>query len=136
MALVVDTCLLIDLAEEDPAFCRVSAQLLDRQRSDGLVLCPISYIELAPVFESDASGLQEFLGKLGVHWPEDWTAADTQAAFEAWNRYVKQKRQGSVPKQPIADILIGAYAMLFQGLLTRNGADFSKLFPALKVVEP
>lgn len=51
MAWVVDTCLLIDVLEDDPEFGRSSARLLDDHAADGLVLCPISYVELAPAFE-------------------------------------------------------------------------------------
>ena len=67
--------------------------------------------------------------------PVEWTIADPDAAFAAWQRYVKQKRQRVIQKHPIADILIGAFALRFQGLLTRNGSEFRKLVPALTVVE-
>ena len=49
---------------------------------------------------------------------------------------MKQKRQGTLPKHPIADILIGAFALRFQGILTRNSADFRKLIPTLTLAEP
>ncbi|MBM3833051.1 MAG: hypothetical protein FJ403_07220 [Verrucomicrobia bacterium] len=67
MAWAVDTCLLIDIAESDPQFGVSSAQLLDRQRSDGLVICPVSYIELAPVFQTDEAARDEFLYNLELH---------------------------------------------------------------------
>jgi predicted nucleic acid-binding protein len=69
-------------------------------------------------------------------WPEAWASADTQAAFIAWNRYVAGKRQGIITRRPIADVLIGAFAMRFQGLLTRNSSDFRQLFPSLPILEP
>lgn len=50
MAWVVDTCLLIDVAEADAAFGLASAGLLDRKRADALKICPATYVELAPVF--------------------------------------------------------------------------------------
>ncbi|MBM3839767.1 MAG: type II toxin-antitoxin system VapC family toxin [Verrucomicrobia bacterium] len=53
----------------------------------------------------------------------------------ACHNYVKQKRQGAILKHPIADILIGAFALRFQGLLTRNGREFRRLVPSLTVVE-
>ncbi len=40
MPWVVDTCLLIDIADADPAFAAVSAALLDDKRTDGLVFFP------------------------------------------------------------------------------------------------
>jgi hypothetical protein len=53
VAWVVDTCLLIDVAVADPTFGNASARLLDARQAAGLVLCPVTYIELAPVFAGD-----------------------------------------------------------------------------------
>jgi hypothetical protein len=36
----------------------------------------------------------------------------------------------------MADILIGAYAIRFDGLLTRNRPDFAGLHEALTILEP
>lgn len=47
MGWVIDTCLLIDIAEPDPVFGIPSAILLDSTRGSGLVVCPVSYVELA-----------------------------------------------------------------------------------------
>ena len=134
MAWVVDSCLLIDIAENDPTFGRKSASLLDSKFSDGLILCPISYIELSPVFEGQTRLQEEFLKNLGIHWLEPWLWQDTKMAYDTWHHYVLQKRLGKVTKRPIADILIGSFAVRFQGLLTRNEHDFNKTFPKLKLV--
>ena len=120
MAWVVDTCLLIDLAIDDPKFFAPSANLLETKQPEGLVVCPISIIELSPVFGGQLPAVEEFLERLNIPWPESWTVADTQTAFGAWNDYVAGKRQGNITKRPIADVLIGAFAMRFQGLLTGN----------------
>ena len=136
MAWVVDTCLLLDVAVDDPQFFSVSARLLDGKQSEGLVVCPVSVVEIAPVFAGQMPAVTEFLERLTIPWPETWTQADTQAAFTAWNNYVVGKRQGRIAKRPIADVLIGAFASRFQGLLTRNPSDFRQLFPALPIIEP
>jgi hypothetical protein len=136
MAWVVDTCLLIDVAEADPAFGVSSARLLEAKRPAGLTVCPATYVELAPVFNGDAVAQNEFLFNLGVVWPESWTLADTEEAHRAWHRYVAARRTGSVPKRPLADILIGAFAARFDGILTRNEVDFRRVFPALPIVVP
>jgi hypothetical protein len=88
MSWVVDTCLLIDVAEADACFGAASAELIDSKRLEGLTICPVSYVELAPVFNGDAAAQNQFLFHLGAAWPEEWTAADTLAAHEAWGRYV------------------------------------------------
>ena len=136
MAWVVDTCLLIDVAEADPRFGIASAQLLDRQRSAGLVICPVIDVELAPVFHADELLQHQFLRDMAVSHRESWTAADTRAARQAWHRYVNRRRSAHTPKRPLADVLIGAFALRFDGLLTRNEADFRQLFPSLKVLTP
>ena len=41
-----------------------------------------------------------------------------------------------VAKRPIADVLIGAYAMEKGGLVTRNEADFTTLYPNLTIFNP
>jgi hypothetical protein len=86
MAWVVDTCLLIDVAEADPSFGILSAKVIDWKRPDGLTICPVTYAELAPVFNGNQTAQNEFLFNLAVTWPEGWTLADTLAAHDAWHR--------------------------------------------------
>ena len=136
MAWVVDSCLLIDIAEADPTFGVASARLLDSKRGEALAICPATYIELSPVFNGDHTAQREFLFNLGVTWPEPWTLADTEEAHRAWNRYVTNRRTAKVPKRPLADILIGAFASRFDGILTRNESDFRATFPTLGIIAP
>jgi hypothetical protein len=53
MTWVVDTCVVLDVLEGDPEFGLASARLIDNLASEGLSLCPVSYIELAPAFSGD-----------------------------------------------------------------------------------
>lgn len=57
-------------------------------------------------------------------------------AHKAWFEYVTRKRSGEVGKRPVADVLIGAYAMQKGGLISRNEKDFRSLFPALEIFNP
>ena len=50
MTWVVDTCVVLDVLEGDPEFGLASARLIDKLAGEGLSLCPVSYIELAPAF--------------------------------------------------------------------------------------
>jgi predicted nucleic acid-binding protein len=133
---VVDTCILIDIAEGDPQFSRRSARLLDRRRGAGLLIAPVSYIELAPRFQGVETVQNEFLEAIGVHWNEPWIWPDTLAAHRAWADYILRRRGGQDRKRPIADILIGAFASRFDGLMTRNEKDFQLLFPELRIDKP
>jgi len=53
-----------------------------------------------------------------------------------WQRYVAARRATKAPKRPLADILIGAFASRFDGILTRNESDFSQVFPSLTITAP
>lgn len=128
MAWVVDTCMLIDVLEDDPEFGQSSAFTLDAHLEEGLVVCPVTYAELSPAFQGDRSLQDEFLGGIGVDYRESWVWEDTLRAHEAWNFFIQRKRSGKLPKRPLADILIGAFAVRHQGLITRNPTDFAPVF--------
>ena len=136
MPWVVDTCLVIDVAENDPQFGEGSARLLDQRRSAGLLVAPVSYIELAPLFNGVQTVQNEFLESTGINWTHSWTWPDTIVAHRAWRHYMMRRRRGRIDKRPIADVLIGAFAMRFDGLLTRNRKDFRSLYPDLRLEEP
>jgi predicted nucleic acid-binding protein len=136
MPWVVDTCLLIDIADADPQFAIGSAALLDARRPDGLVISPVSYVELAPVFDGDVVRQNQFLYHLQVSWAQAWSDAETLAAHAGWQRYVLSRRLRRIAKRPMADILIGAFAERFDGLMTRNESDFRSVFPRLPILIP
>lgn len=136
MAWVVDTCILLDVGLDDPTFASGSESLLDAKLAEGLVVCPVTFVELAPAFSGQIEALEEFLFNLGVDHQESWMTADTANACQAWTRHVQKRRNHKSAKRPIADVLIGAFAQRYQGLLTRNAADFRKLFPSLDLIEP
>jgi predicted nucleic acid-binding protein len=136
MPWVVDTCVLIDILEDDPQFGRASALTLDAQAENGLVVCPISYAELAPAFGGDSVLQDQFLSGVGADYRQDWAWDDTLCAHEAWNRFIQRRRAGLLPKRPLADILIGAFASRYEGLITRNPEDFKNVFPKLTLQVP
>jgi predicted nucleic acid-binding protein len=136
MAWVVDTCVLIDVLEDDPEFGQPSALALDSHVAEGLTICPVTYAELAPAFNGDQALQEEFLMGVGVDFRQDWMWEDTLQANESWYSFIRRKRAGLVPKRPLADILIGAFASRHQGLLTRNPDDFKAAFPALDLRIP
>ena len=136
MAWVVDTCILIDVLEDDPQFGRSSALALDSLAADGLVVCPLTYAELAPAFQGKMALQDEFLHGVGVDFRQDWTWADTLRAHAAWHSFIERRRAHAQPRRPLADILIGAFASRYQGLVTRNAGDFAAIFPEMSLKEP
>jgi len=138
MAWVVDTCLLLDVGLDDPKFGEPSEALLQKKVEDGLLICPVTFVELAPAFAGDLGALRRFLSGLAVDHAELWQDQDTDRAARAWSRHITRRREDPArsAKRPVADVLIGGFAMRFDGLLTRNTGDFRKLFPGLRLVRP
>ena len=133
---VVDTCVVLDVFENDPQFGLVSARILEKLLADGIAVSPVTMVELSAVFAGDLAEQNRFLDEAGIFHTEAWTVADTEAAHRAWNSYVESRRSDKVPKRAVADILIGGFAMNRQGLITRNPTDFRRWFPKLLIREP
>ena len=136
MSWVVDTCLIFDVLEDDPEFGESSAALLESVMNEGLSICPVSYVELAPAFLGNRRRQDAFLSAIGIDLADGWTSNDIRSAHQAWARQIGLKRKGQGPKRPIADILIGAYASGRTGLLTRNCTDFAAVFTEMRIKEP
>ena len=136
MSWVVDTCLVIDVLENDAEFGEASARLIDSLASDGLLLCPVTYVELAPAFLGNMRRQNTFLDAIGICYDVPWDSTVTQLAYQAWQRHVALRRGHQMPRRPIADILIGTFAAARGGLLTRNPDDFRRIFPKLVIRTP
>jgi len=133
---VVDTCVLLDVLDNHPAFGMKSADALDAVRDQGLCIAPISYVELAPAFNGEVDSQNDFLTELGVSFGFRGDEATVLKAHHAWYEHVLRKRSGGAVKRPIADVVIGAYALTKGGLITRNEDDFRTLYPPLRIYNP
>ena len=133
---VVDTCVIIDVLSGDGVFSVKSADAIDMERAEGLVVAPITYVELAPSFLGDVAKQDMVLSGLGIECDFAGNKEAVLAAHKAWYEHVLRKRSGEVAKRPIADVLIGAYAMEKGGLITRNEADFKTIYPNLTIFNP
>lgn len=136
MAWVVDTSVVLDLIIGDPAFEPASAACLQAHLNDGLIVCPVTFVELGPAFGGDEVATDRFLRNLRIGTAEHWLPQDTVQAHQLWHSYQLQRRQVAVRKRPLADVLIAGFASRFQGVITRNAADFRSVAPGLRVVEP
>lgn len=96
--------------------------------------CGVTLVELAPAFGGQLVELKPFLMGSQISWEEPWTLADTEAAHDGWWRYVSQKRQRLIPRRPVADLMIGAFAARAHGLITRNSGDFKSFYPGLNLL--
>ncbi len=111
MAWVVDTCVLLDVRMDDPDFGRVSAACLEAHSTDGLVLSPIGFVEMASAFRGDEALQSHWLTSLNIAFTVPWSDADTREAHRLWNDFIERRRQGLVAKRPVADVLIAAFAL-------------------------
>ena len=136
MIWVVDTCVVIDLVERDGEFGAVSAAALASKIDDSFVIAPITYVELGPVFDGDRERQDAFLKESWIDFDFAGNKDAVLAAHKAWYEHVLRKRKGEVTKRPIADVMIGAYALQKGGLITRNEDDFRSLYPALNIYNP
>ncbi len=136
MAWVVDTSVVLDLFTGDPLFEPSSTACLQAHIKDGLVISPITFVELGPSFSGDDAAAEAFLKSSRIGTAEFWTSEDSLLAHRFWHRFQLRRRQLSVGKRPVADILIAAFATRFQGIITRNASDFRNIAPALSIVEP
>ena len=134
---VVDTCVLLDILDEIPPFAEAAAEALDSKSETGkLTIAPITYVELAPAFNGDRAMQDLFLANVGVDIDLGGNPDAVVTAHRAWYEHVMRKRAGTEKKRPIADIMIGAYAMQKGGLITRNETDFKTLYPNLPIFNP
>ena len=136
MAWVVDSCVLLDLLIPDPNFAEAALTCLNRYSAEGLVVSPITYLELGPAFCGDTAQQDAFLREKKVRGIKSWEVADTDASYQLWHDCVLRKRRGLAPKRPIADALIAGFAMRWQGLITRNVNDFRVISPTLPLIDP
>ena len=136
MTWVVDTCVVIDLVERDGEFGEVSAAALASKIDDSFVIAPITYVELGPVFDGDRERQDAFLKESWIDFDFAGNKEAVVAAHKAWYEHVLRKRKGEATKRPIADVMIGAYALQKGGLITRNEDDFRSLYPDLAIYNP
>ncbi|MEY2880880.1 MAG: hypothetical protein RLZZ15_3260, partial [Verrucomicrobiota bacterium] len=104
MPWVVDTCLVIDLLDGREPFGLAAAHFLEAHLADGLIVCPITFVELAPAFDGDLTVQRKFLTDSGLRHDEDWQPADTLAAHAAWHRVIRRRRAGHGGRRPVADV--------------------------------
>ena len=136
MTWVVDTCILIDVLKSDPIFARSSSAALQSKLDDVLIIAPITYVELAPAFRGNVEAQNEFLNALWIRYDFEGNREAVLAAHKSWYEHVLRKRSGIEERRPIADVMIGAYALSKGGLITRNESDFRTLFPTLEIFNP
>lgn len=135
MKYIVDPQLIRDALEGESEPAKAATALFEAHRADELVLAPTSYLALGPSFMGIQSMQDRFLDTLGVKVAKDAPAKVMDAAYSAWSNYQKDHPAATGGMSVFDQLYIGAYALLFDGILTRNGALYRTYFESLNVVD-
>lgn len=131
--IVVDSCVLIDVASADARWADWSVAQLDTWSERGpLVINAIVYAELASGFDT-IEALEEFAAAAAL----DLRAPARSALYLAGRARALYRQRGGKRAGLLADFVIGAHAAdLGCPVLTRDVSRFRSYFPRLELVSP
>ncbi len=133
MATFVDSCVLLDVIENDKTWADWSiAQLEKASARNNLVINVAVYAEIANSFDAE-SDLDAFLKETSVQLK----TIPKSAAWLAAKAHQKYRRNKGVKTTTLPDFFIGAHAHI-EGfaLLTRDASRFLTYFPDLTLITP
>lgn len=131
--LLVDTCVLVDVLQNDPEWAGWSiAQMRAQASMHALVINPVIYAEISLSF-STLEALDAVVATLALEVRE----IPRPALFLAAKAYAQYRKRGGSKLQVLPDFFIGAHAAV-EGwpLLTRDANRFRTYFPTLEVLAP
>jgi predicted nucleic acid-binding protein len=131
--LLVDTNVLLDVLEDDPAWADWSVRQLRAQAQvHELFINPVIYAELSLAFDS-VQATDETIGAMGLSVQE----LPRPALFLAGRAFVKYRREGRTKANVLADFFIGAHAAVMGcGILTRDARRYRSYFPRVALITP
>ncbi|MGP3635280.1 type II toxin-antitoxin system VapC family toxin [Streptomyces sp. 24-1644] len=131
-AVLVDSCVILDVVTGDPRWCEWSAGKIAEARDEGaLVINPVIYSEISVGYDS-VELLDGMLGSDYERHPLPWTAG-----FLAGKAFKRYRANGGQKRSPLPDFYIGAHAAVAgYRLLTRDAARYRTYFPRLEVIAP
>jgi hypothetical protein len=131
--ILVDTCVLIDVSADDPAWRDWSiGQLAAWSVRGPLMTNPVIFAEWCTDFASLEAALAA-LDSFGLQWAE----LPHSALYLASRAHLRYRRQGGTRAMVLPEFLIGAHAaVLGWPLLTRDRRRFDAYFSGLEIVAP
>lgn len=131
--ILVDTCVLIDVAESESEWSQWSARMLAQWSERGpLVIQPMVFAEWSAMF-FDVADVDSAVTQFGLTWQETPRAA----LFLAAQAHKQYRRHGGIKPMVLPDFLIGAHAAVTRmPILTRDPRRFTHYFAKLEVVCP
>ncbi len=131
--MLVDTNVLVDVLEDDPAWVRWSLRQLQVQsKVHQLVINPIIYAELSLTF-SRAEDLDSVLDQMELPVLE----VPRPALFLAGKAYAQYRSHKGTKNNVLPDFFIGAHAAVSQmPILTRDPRRYRTYFNGLTLISP
>ncbi|MCX4584368.1 type II toxin-antitoxin system VapC family toxin [Streptomyces sp. NBC_01481] len=130
---LVDSCVLLDIATDDPKWADWSDEALARACDEGgVVINPLIYAEVSVGFAS-IEALDEVLS------PEDYRREELpyEAGFLAGKAFMAYRQRGGAKASPLPDFYLGAHAAVRSyRLLTRDVARYRTYFPTVELIHP
>jgi predicted nucleic acid-binding protein len=131
--ILVDTNVLLDVLEDDPAWAEWSLrQLRAQSQAHDLVINSVIYAELSLAFDSvQALDAAIEIMNLRVH------ELPRPALFLAGRAFLRYRREGGNKSNVLPDFFIGAHAAV-QGwlVLTRDARRYRSYFPTVSLITP
>jgi len=131
--ILIDTCVVTDLASPESQWFEWSAETLERlDQNNTFVINPIIYAECSVGFEriEEVEALFDHLGFSSKSIPKE-------ALFLAGKAFLQYKKRKGGKTNVLPDFLIGAHAAVagYQ-LMTRDKGRFSTYFPSVELIMP
>lgn len=133
MGVLVDSCVLLDVFEDDPRWFEWSvAQLEHYSEAHPLLINPIIYAEVSIGFER-IEDLEAQMRGFGLKFQP----LPKEALFLAGKAFVDYRRRGGQRRSPLPDFFIGAHAAVAGWrLLTRDPTRYRSYFPRVDLIYP
>lgn len=132
-SILVDSNVLLDVLEDDPAWGGWSGEQLARSAEEStLAINPVIYAEVSIGFERIEELEDAVPPDIFQRLPLPW-----EASFLAGKSFLRYRRAGGARRSPLPDFFIGAHALV-EGmtLLTRDAARYRTYFPRLRLIAP
>ncbi len=131
--ILVDSCVIIDIVENDPVWRPWSErQLITHSLTNELFVNAVVYAELSPHF-TVAGEVDRLLTVSGLRF----VGIPREAAFLAGKAHAHYRKRGGMRTSVLPDFFIGAHAtVLGCPILTRDTRRYSTYFPKVPLIAP
>lgn len=131
--ILVDTCVLIDVFDDDRQWVDWSSRQLDTWSTRGpLLINPVIYAELAADFDAIET-LDDVIERAGLELRE----LSREALYLAGKAHLRYRQRGGTRAGVLSDFFIGAHAaVLGVPILTRDVARYLAYFDGLRLIAP